>query len=245
MSLNILQSSSQSEFYHFALNKIKASGLPFLVGGGIALKAYTDIDRDIKDLDIFCKSGDYPRILKLFIEEGYETELTDARWLAQTYSGDHHIDLIFNSVNSLCSVDDSWWHLARKIELFATPIQIVSPEELLWCKIYIQDRAHYDGADVNHLILRCGKDMNWKHVLMRLEQHWQLLLSVLLNFRFVYPSERDIVPRWLLEELLSRVSDQLDLPVPKDPVCRGPLLSQTQYTIDIRDWNYKVVTMNP
>ena len=34
-----------------------------------------------------------------------------------------------------------------------------------------------------------------------MEPHWEVLLTHLLNFRFVYPTERDLVPRWLMEEL--------------------------------------------
>jgi hypothetical protein len=35
------------------------------------------------------------------------------------------------------------------------------------------------------------------------------------------------------------VSAQLSVPVPAEAVCRGPLLSKTQYTIDIDQWGYR------
>ena len=41
-----------------------------------------------------------------------------------------------------------------------------------------------------------------------MELYWEVLLIALLNFRFVYPSERDLVPQWLLDELLDRLQDQ-------------------------------------
>jgi hypothetical protein len=72
-----------------------------------------------------------------------------------------------------------------------------------------------------------------------MEPHWELLLAHLLTFRFVYPSDRDVVPEWLMRELLSRSERQLVLPTPKDRVCRGPLLSRTQYRIDVEEWGYK------
>ena len=33
-----------------------------------------------------------------------------------------------------------------------------------------------------------------------------MLLIHLLNFRFVYPSERDCVPRWLFDVLIERIN---------------------------------------
>jgi hypothetical protein len=65
-----------------------------------------------------------------------------------------------------------------------------------------------------------------------------VLLAHITMFRFVYPSERDTIPRWLMEELLARVQDQLSLPTPQDRICRGPLLSRTQYEEDTNEWGY-------
>ena len=78
-----IQRQAAHEFYKDVLTLLSESKCDFLVGGGFALRLYTDLMRDTKDLDIFCKSGDCPRILKQFTDNGYETELTDARWLAK------------------------------------------------------------------------------------------------------------------------------------------------------------------
>lgn len=123
------------------------------------------------------------------------------------------------------------------------PVSCLKSEDLLFLNLYIQDRIRYDGADVNHLILKQGLRMDWSLILERLEQHWILLLSQLLNFYFVYPSEREKIPAWVVDELLNRLKEIRALPVPKDAVCLGPLLSQTQYETDIKEWGYKIVTM--
>jgi hypothetical protein len=75
-----------------------------------------------------------------------------------------------------------------------------------------------------------------------MESHWELLLERLISFRFVYPSERRLIPKWLMEELISRVHQQFSLPEPKDKVCRGPILSRFQYETDITDWGFKAIT---
>jgi hypothetical protein len=54
----------------------------------------------------------------------------------------------------------------------------------------------------------------------------------------VYPADREIVPQWLLDELTSRLSMQFNLPEPQDKVCRGGLLSKSQYQVDYEEWGY-------
>lgn len=231
-------------FYREALTLLNESGAKYLMGGGFAIFHYTGIYRDTKDLDIFCKSSEYPKIMKLFAENGYQTEMTDVRWLAKVYKGDHFMDIIFDTVNNICTVDDSWFEHSTEGTLMDLPVRFMPAEELLWCKIYVQNRERFDGADCNHLMLRWGKNMDWKRVLFRLDPHWHLLLSQILIFQFVYPADyREIIPQWLFDELMERAAMQYDLPSPKEKVCRGPIIDQTQYMVDIKEWDYKVTTI--
>jgi hypothetical protein len=50
-----------------------------------------------------------------------------------------------------------------------------------------------------------------------------------LSFRWIYPSERDAVPAWLLDELLERLRRQRERPAPGARLCRGRLLSSSDY----------------
>jgi hypothetical protein len=232
------------DFYREALELLRESGARFMLGGAFALFHYTGIYRDTKDLDIFCKSTEYPVILKYFSAKGYRTELTDARWLAKVFSGDHFIDIIFDTTNNICRVDDSWLEHAVDARFGDIPVKLLAPEELIWCKIYVQNRERFDGADVNHLILKCHQQLNWKRLLDRLDQHWHLLLAQLLVFQFVYPADyREAIPEWLFLELMTRAKEQYELPPAVERVCRGPIIDQTQYEKDIKDWEYKVATI--
>jgi hypothetical protein len=65
-----------------------------------------------------------------------------------------------------------------------------------------------------------------------------VLLIHVLNFRFIYPSERDRVPRWLLDELLERARLHADLPISKTRVCRGRLFSPEDYRVDVMEWGF-------
>ncbi|QJD95557.1 nucleotidyltransferase family protein [Mucilaginibacter robiniae] len=231
-------------FYKEALDHLNDSGIDYMLGGAFAIFHYTGLYRDTKDLDVYCRSTDCPRILKYFAEQGYTTEFTDARWLAKIFKGEYFIDLIFDTVNNICRVDDSWFERAVDANFFDHDLKLLSAEEVVWSKIYVQNRERFDGADLNHLLLQYGANLDWKHLLFRIDPHWQLLLAQLLSFQFVYPADyQNIVPRWLYDELLRRAGEQYDLPSPTEKVCRGPMIDQTQYCIDIKEWDYKSYTI--
>jgi hypothetical protein len=238
------QKKEAQAFYREALEMLTACGEEFMLGGAFATFHYTGIYRDTKDLDVFCKPNEYPKILKHFAEQGYRTELHDVRWLAKIFKGEYYIDVIFNSVNNICLVDDSWYAYASRGEFAGVSVKFLSAEELIWCKAFVQNRERYDGADINHIILRYGKKLDWKRLLMRLDPHWHLLLSHLILFQFVYPSDfHEIIPKWLFDELMNRAQGQYELPPAVVRVCRGPVIDNTQYAIDVKEWNYKSYTI--
>jgi hypothetical protein len=232
------------EFYREALQLLQESGARFMLGGAFAIFHYTGIFRNTKDLDVFCPVSDYPKILKFFASKGFRTELTDIRWLAKVFKGEYYLDIIFDTPNNVCRVNEEWLQHAHQADFMGFNIKILSPEEMVWCKIYVQNRERFDGADINHLLLKQGKNLDWKRLANNMEHHWHLLLSQLLSFQFVYPSEfHEIIPKWLFDELLGKALEQYELPNPLEKVCRGPVIDQTQYEIDIKEWGYKTCTI--
>jgi len=232
-------SSPQAEaFYAEALRELTRSGQPILLAGTYAVCAYTGISRPTKDLDIFCRAGDFPRILAHFKDLGYAVEVEDERWIAKVRKGEQFFDIIFASANGTMPVGDAWFADARQVEVLGTPVAIVSPTELIWSKAFIQLRHRYDGADIVHLILKQRDAIDWKRLLSYMELHWEVLLMHLLNFRWIYPTERDHIPRWLVDELLDRLKHQLDLPPPQMKICRGRMFSRLDYEAAVRDWGF-------
>lgn len=228
------------------LNLLKRSKIPFLLGGALALHEYVGISRNTEDLDIFCKPEDYLHILDTFKKAGFKTEETYPWWLAKVFSeNSNYIDIIYSSANNLCRVDDLWFKRAKKKNVFGIDVLLIPPEEMFWSKSFVQTRERYDGIDIHHLILKQGKNMNWKYLLMRMENNWQILLSHIITFYYVYPSKRDHVPNWLIVDLLNRQIKELESAPIKDDICRGPLLSPgtntypTEYLMDITNGNFR------
>jgi hypothetical protein len=122
--------------------------------------------------------------------------------------------------------------------LFGAKVRLVPPTQFIWSKIFVADHHRYDGADVAHMILKRHEEIDWHQLLSHMELYWEVLLMALLNFRFIYPSERHCVPRWLMEELLERLRDQADMKGPGKKVCRGRIFSPRDYAVDVDEWGF-------
>jgi predicted nucleotidyltransferase len=225
--------SPDHAFYAEVLKILKDSKFTFMVAGGFAVNYYTGLRRPTKDIDIFVKAGDFPKILNKFTSLGYKTQVLDERWIAKIFKGKLYVDLIFGSSNLVAPVTDDWFKDSKTAKFFNHEVKIPSVTDLIWSKVFIQNRERYDGADVAHLILLKNQEINWERLLCSLEQYWEVLLIHLLNFRFIYPSEREKIPSWLLRELVSRLQHQFELPTSKMKMCRGRMFSVADYTVDI------------
>jgi hypothetical protein len=228
-----------ADFYVRALQTLERADVPFLIGGAYAMQTYAGIARETKDLDIFATAGDYPHLLQSLADAGYDVEITDATWLAKAREGEYYVDIIFGSANGVSSVDHTWLEHAYPAQVMGRSLTLVSVEDQIWQKCFVQDRYRYDGADVAHIFREWGPKIDWTRLLHRMEAHWELLFAHILQFRYIYPAERSTVPDWLIDELQARVKAQMSVPVPTEAVCRGPLLSKKQYTVDIEQWGYR------
>ncbi len=237
---------SDSGFYWKAVVELNKSKVPFLVGGAYALERLTGIARsNIKDLDLFLRPKDCPRALKTLSAVGYRTELTFPHWLGKAFCGEQYIDIIFNSGNGIGVVDDEWFEYAIDDDLLGAPVKLCPVEESIWVKSYIMERERYDGADVNHLLLAYGDKLDWQRLLRRFGSHWRLLLSQLILFRFVYPSEQSQIPAWVVGRLLRNLQAEMKHPHVSERVCQGTLLSREQYLTDIEMWRYEDARLLP
>jgi hypothetical protein len=231
-------------FYRRALDLMKASRVPFLLGGAYAYGYYTDITRHTKDLDLFVRPADARRALAVFDAAGYRTEILFAHWLGKVHHHNDFIDVIFASGNGLCVVDDAWFEHAVEGAVLGTAARIAPAEEMIWQKAYIMERERFDGADVLHLIRARGRRLDWGRLLARFGPHWRVLLSHLVLFGFVYPDDRDSVPAGVLRTLTARLHEE-PAGGRAEHLCRGPLLSRTQYLADLEEWGYDDARLAP
>lgn len=232
-------------FYREAMEVLHRANVPFLVGGAFAFLHQAKIDKSTKDFDIFVRPVDVEHLLKACIAAGYEAELVFSHWLAKIRSDDAFVDVIFSSGNGLAQVDDVWFEHARVRTVLGMEVAIAPAEESLWSKAFVMERERYDGADVAHIILAHGENLDWHRILERFGRHWRVLLSHLVLYGFIFPSARSNVPAWVMEELVGRLQSETAAQDDSDPVCYGTLLSWSQYLGDVLGGNFRDARIRP
>ncbi len=242
-SLVIEPTGSEPPSYALGMRALVEDGLPFLVGGALALAAYCGIRRNTKDLDIFVLEEDVPRALEALERVGFRTETPYPNWLAKAhdFDGQHFIDVIFCSGNAAAPVDVEWFAHARCARVLGVDVQLCPAEETIWSKAFVMERERYDGADVAHLLLACAETLDWERLLRRFGEHWRVLFSHVVLFGYVFPEASGRIPRWVMDELMARLQGEREVERSRAEsahVCRGTLLSREQYLPDVaRGWH--------
>lgn len=231
-------------FYSDSMRLLAENSVPFLLGGAYALCVYTGVARHTKDVDLFIKAADIDRTVRIFQKSGYHAEKTFPHWLAKVYRGDNFVDLIYAAGNGLAVIDDSWFTASHRAELLGREVEVMSPADIIWMKAFIQERERYDGADIAHLIQACAETIDWERLRARFGPDWRVLLSCLVLFGYIYPSERWRVPPALMAELLDLLSHEQN-ERSEERICRGTLLSRAQFLPDVTDFGYRDARLEP
>ena len=231
------------DFYRRVMTRMQEERVPFLVGGAYAFARYTGIVRHTKDFDIFIHPRDLDRALETLKGIGCSVSLPFPHWLGKGYRGEDFVDVIFSSGNGIARVDDLWFEHALDEEVLGIPTRLCPAEEMIWSKAFIQERERFDGADVTHLLRARAEEMDWDRLLTRFGPHWQVLLSHLILFGYIYPGEADRIPAKVLEGLIER--QRRGVPKSGERLCRGTILSRSQYLVDVERWGYRDARLQP
>ena len=226
--------SEEAGVYGEALDALDRAGIRYMLGGALALNAYTGIWRDTKDLDVFVPREALDEVLGALRGAGFETEVTDPCWLAKAWQGDLFVDVVHANHNGFASVEESWFANAKEVEVLGRRGLVIPAEEMLLSKVFVASRDRYDLSDVLHLIFATRGDLDWGRIVSGLDEHWELLLAYLHLYRYVYPSHARYVPRRVLGSLRERYEKEA---VPEGPLrFRGTLLDEVSFAVDVEAW---------
>lgn len=229
--------------YRSALDALEAAHLPYLVGGGLAMYFYAAVEREVKDLDLHLLPRDVSPARRALESTGFTTRMRHPQWLAQAHRDGYQICMVFGSGTWIDTVDESWLRGGRPGSLWGNAVTYAPPEEIFCQQLFMCSRVRFDGSDAYHLLLGLDGRLDWKRVLERVGEHWEVLLAQLLFFRYIYPTEAGLVPDWVLDLLLARLREsRLNTPGPtaSESYCRGVLLDGSgPYTQAVHDWGYR------
>src|SRR5829696_1198311 len=228
--------AEESEVYGEALDALNRAGLRYMLGGTVALNAYTSIWRDTKDLDVFVPEKEVTQVLGTLEAAGFETEIMDPCWLAKAWKGNPFADIVHANQNGALPVEESWFAHAQEITVLGRQVLVIPTEEMILSKMFVAARDQWDMSDVLHLIFVTYGDLDWERILDKIGEHWELLLAYLHFYRYVYPSHVRYLPRWLLELLLDRYEKEAEVPQEDHLRFRGTLLDDASFRVDVEGW---------
>ncbi len=228
----------EGRIYGEALDALDRADIRYMLGGALALNAYTGIWRDTKDLDVFVPEKAISRVIETLEEAGFETEVTYPHWLAKAWKGDILVDVVHANDSGTVAVDESWFENAEKIEVLGRGVRVIPAEEMFLSKIFVASRDRWDMSDVLHLIFARRGELDWERILAGVGEHWELLLAYLHLYRYVYPSHAHYIPHWVLDLLLKRYEEEVEAAAPRGPLrFRGTLLDDVSFGVDVEAWD--------
>jgi hypothetical protein len=230
---------AERDIYRRALEALNAAGVSYVIAGAYAIYEHSGIYRKTKDLDLFFEPKAIPAAAAALRGAGFVTRLEDHHWLAKATVGEVFIDLIYGMGNGVARIDEGWIRNSRPAILAATPVQIAPAEELIWHRLFINERHRHDMSDVVHLILTVGDTLDWARLVERTAENWPLLLAQLLTFNYVYPGYQSNVPSWVLDALYERARTDTSADDVSVDFTRGPLISRFSFSIDVKEWGFE------
>jgi hypothetical protein len=203
----------QWEVYRDAIAIARDTGLPFMLGGGFALAAYTGRWRNTKDIDFYVLPHQRNHFIDAMTRAGfsdyYEQRSYDRGWIYRSFRDGTIVDLIWAMANRRAEAAESWFKNATELTVRGEKLSVIAPEELLWCKMYVMQRDHSDWPDILNLLHAVGPQLDWARVLQHVQQDEPVLRSLLTLFGWLSPERAAQLPEGLRRRLQLAVPKQI------------------------------------
>ncbi|MCU0951214.1 MAG: nucleotidyltransferase family protein [Burkholderiaceae bacterium] len=195
--------------YRHALARVRALGVPFAVGGGLAAAMYTGLWRPSKDLDLYVLPQDAPEVTRALLAAGlsdlHETRPYDRRWIFRAVRDEAIVDVIWAMANGAGTVERRWLTGGTRATLGegdgAEALPLLAPEEMLWSKLHVVQRDRCDWPDLLNLVYTTGPHLHWARLLHLAAGDERLLGSLLMLFSWIAPRRAQALPDWLWPRL--------------------------------------------
>jgi predicted nucleotidyltransferase len=140
---------------------LREAGVPFVLGGGIAIWARGGPESE-HDLDLFVKPEDADRALEALAAGGFRPEKPPEQWLYKAWDGDVMVDLIFGP--SGVTIDDEFIERAPETEVQAVQMRVLRPEDVLVTKLLAMREHEVDYESVLEIARAVREQIDWDEV---------------------------------------------------------------------------------
>lgn len=219
----------QWSVYASFITEIDKRKIPYAVGGGLAVSAYSARLRNTKDMDIFILERDSQEVLEMTRQLGFEEYTAvpyDRTWSYRSCREGYIIDFLWKMLNERTAVDVTWMTPGWELQVRGVPVKLLAVEELIWTKLYILRMDRADWPDILSLLFARGAEMDWKRLLANLGEDRLVLGGIVNLFRWLCPGRACRFPDfiWAPLGLLPPASCDLDIDHKRVALLKGESL---------------------
>jgi predicted nucleotidyltransferase len=191
--------------YKETLDALEEAGVPYVVGGGIAVAAYGR-KRATKDIDLYIKPEDSMRALEALRKAGFEINpMRNVKWLSKAYKDGIPIDFILENIGGIVVTDETI-ERGRYLSVSGCRMFVMSPEDLVFRKVLAMRCRRDDWYDCIAVLSNTYQAFDWDYFLRLVENFTERALSFVLfiktDWDHVIP-----VPQRVVSTLLSRTKE--------------------------------------
>jgi hypothetical protein len=189
--------------YLSILQAAAEEGIPFAVGGSVAMSSYCGTLRPVKDLDVYVVAADKDRMVAILKAQGFEDYFDrvayDRAWIYRAVLDDLIVDVIWQMANRRAGVDECWLTRGPVVEFENLPIRLLPVEEMIWNRLYVLQRDRCDWPDVFNLLDVASDRIDWLHLKNRLKDDVSLLTALLHVYAWLRPDMAVRILSWMPE----------------------------------------------
>jgi predicted nucleotidyltransferase len=177
-----------------ALAAAESTGVPFLVGGGVAASTLGR-PRWSNDVDLVVSPDDACAVLDALADAGFETERTFPRWLFKGVKEGVLVDVMFTLMDRI-HLDREMLEHAVERSFLGVPLRVVGPEDLVVIKA-VSHAEHSPRHWWDAIGILAASQLDWEYLLERARYGPRRVLSLLVHA----DADDVLVPRDVIERL--------------------------------------------
>lgn len=183
--------------YAELISELTRRNIPFAVGGGLAVSAYSACVRNTKDMDLFVMEKDSRQAVDITRQLGFEEYLAvpyDPTWSYRSFRKGYIVDFLWKMLNGRSYVTETWVTRGLELQVRGVPFKLLPVEELIWSKLYILRMDRTDWPDILSLLYARGAGLDWERLLSNLGEDRLVLGGVLNLLRWLCPGRASRFP---------------------------------------------------
>jgi hypothetical protein len=175
-----------------AAGALRDAGITFVLGGGIASAARGGPESD-HDVDLLLRRQDADPALAVLEGAGFRPERPPEGWLYKAWDGEVFVDLIFRTSEG--DVTDELIERATEMEVYAVPMRVLSPDDLVVSKLLALDEMVLDYKPILEIARSLREQIDWQQVRERTSESPFAAAFFTLVEELNVVSEEELAPR--------------------------------------------------